>query len=87
MKSDIILIGPIGAGKTTIEGLLASRLGLTQYSMDDLRWDYYFEIGYNEELAKHKRETEGFWGIYQYWKLFELLVRQSPLSAKRSGEG
>ncbi len=39
--------------------------------MDEYRWNYYREIGYDEELAKHKRETEGFWGIYQYWKPFE----------------
>ncbi|MBD2194928.1 MULTISPECIES: shikimate kinase [Calothrix] len=81
MKSDIILIGPIGAGKTTIGALLASRLGLTQYSMDDLRWEYYFEIGYDEELAKHKRETEGFWGVYQYWKPFEAYAVERLLSS------
>ena len=40
--------------------------------MDAYRWDYYNEIGYNAELAEHKRQTEGFWGIYQYWKPFEL---------------
>lgn len=39
--------------------------------MDEYRWNYYKEIGYDEELAKHKREIEGFWGIYQYWKPFE----------------
>ncbi|MEA5606411.1 shikimate kinase [Nostoc sp. UHCC 0252] len=81
MKSDIILIGPIGAGKTTIGALLASRLGLTQYSMDDLRWSYYFEIGYDEELALHKRETEGFWGVYQYWKPFEAYAVERLLSS------
>ncbi|MBD2166903.1 shikimate kinase [Calothrix membranacea FACHB-236] len=81
MKSDIILIGPIGVGKTTIGALLASRLGLSQYSMDDLRWSYYFEIGYDEELAKHKRETEGFWGVYQYWKPFEAYAVERLLSS------
>jgi hypothetical protein len=39
--------------------------------MDEYRWGYYKEIGYDEELAKHKRQTEGFWGVYQYWKPFE----------------
>jgi shikimate kinase len=81
MKSDIILIGPIGAGKTTIGALLASRLGLNQYSMDDLRWDYYFEIGYDEQLAKHKRETDGLWGVYQYWKPFEAYAVERLLSS------
>ncbi len=80
MKLDVILIGPIGAGKSTIGALLASRLGLFQHSMDDRRWDYYKEIGYDEEVAKHKRETEGFWGIYQYWKPFEAYAVERLLS-------
>ncbi len=80
MKSDIILIGPIAAGKTTIGALLADKLGLPQCSMDERRWDYYKEIGYDEELALHKRETEGFWGVYQYWKPFEAYAVERLLS-------
>jgi hypothetical protein len=80
MKSDIILIGAIGAGKSTVGSLLAKRLNIPQYSMDDLRLGYYKEIGYDEELAKHKRESEGFWGIYQYWKPFEVYAVERILS-------
>lgn len=80
MSSDIILIGPIGAGKSTVGSLLATQLGLPQCSMDEYRWSYYKEIGYDEELAKHKRETEGFWGIYQYWKPFEAYAVERLLS-------
>ena len=71
MLSDIILIGPMGVGKSTVGSLLAVRLDLPQCSMDEHRWGYYKEIGYDEELAKHKRQTEGFWGVCQYWKPFE----------------
>ncbi len=80
MSSDIILIGPIGAGKSTVGLLLATRLGLPQCSIDEYRWGYYREIGYDKELAKHKRETEGFWGIYQYWKPFEAHAVERLLS-------
>lgn len=80
MKSDIILIGPISAGKSTIGSLLASKLSLFQCSMDERRWDSYKEIGYDEELAKYKRQTEGFWGIYQYWKPFEAYAVERLLS-------
>ena len=52
MTTDIILIGPIGAGKSTVGSLLATRLGLSQCSMDEYRWGYYKEIGYDEKLAK-----------------------------------
>jgi shikimate kinase len=68
---NIILIGPIGAGKTTVGGLLAKNLGISQVSMDNLREDYYKEIGYDADVAKQKREANGFWGIYRYWKPFE----------------
>lgn len=71
MKTDIILIGPIGAGKTTIGELLAQKLNLPQISMDEVRFTYYQEIGYNPTLAEEKRKTDGVWGIYQYWKPFE----------------
>jgi shikimate kinase len=67
----IILIGPIGTGKTTVGALLAERLNLPQRSMDELRWDYYQEIGYDKEIAQQKRETEGIWSLTQYWKPFE----------------
>lgn len=80
MSSDIILIGPIGSGKSTVGSLLATRMGLPQRSMDEYRWNYYKEIGYDEELAKYKRETEGFWGIYQYWKPFEAHAVERLLS-------
>jgi shikimate kinase len=68
---EIILIGPIGAGKSTVGELLAEKLNLPQVSMDDLRVGYYNEIGYDEEYAKRKRESDGLWGVYPYWKPFE----------------
>jgi shikimate kinase len=80
MSSDIVLIGPIGTGKSTVGELLADRLGLPQCSMDELRWDYYKEIGYDQELAKRKRESEGLWGVGQYWKPFEAYAVERLLS-------
>jgi shikimate kinase len=80
---EIILIGPIGAGKSTVGELLAQKLNLPQVSMDDLRVGYYNEIGYDEEYAKRKRETDGLWGVYTYWKPFEAHSVERILASHR----
>lgn len=81
MKLDIVLIGPIGAGKSTLGKLLADRLSLPQCSMDELRYNYYKEIGYDEEFAKSKRET-GIWELQRYWKPFEIHAVERLLSER-----
>lgn len=70
-RNEIILIGPIGAGKSTIGGLLSAALGVPQVSMDDIRYDYYREIGYDEEHAAELRREKGFPAVVAYWKPFE----------------
>lgn len=67
----VILIGPIGTGKSTLGKLLAERLGRPQVSLDQIRWDYYKEIGYDEAVQQELSEREGFAGVYRYWKRFE----------------
>ena len=84
MPSDIVLIGPIGVGKSTQGQLLAERLTLPQCSMDKLRWDYYKEIGYDDAIAKQKREAEGAWGIIRYWKPFEAHAVERLLADHRN---
>jgi hypothetical protein len=70
-RSEIVLIGPVGAGKSTIGRLLAQQLGIPQVSLDDIRFDYYKEIGYDEEYARRLREEEGFPALVAYWKPFD----------------
>ena len=71
MNSDIILIGPIGSGKTTVAEILYTRTMLPHCSLDLLRWQYFEEIGYDRGIAHEKYISGGFWGLYQYWKPFE----------------
>jgi adenylate kinase family enzyme len=68
--SDIILIGPVRAGKTTIGKLLADALELPQISLDTVRWGYYKEIGYDEDFAREVRARGGFLALALYWNLF-----------------
>ncbi|MGH2593737.1 MAG: shikimate kinase, partial [Anaerolineae bacterium] len=67
MPSDIILIGPSKSGKSTLGALLAAKLDLPQRSLDQLRWNYYKEIGYAEELSKELRRRGGFLARVLYW--------------------
>jgi shikimate kinase len=71
-RDEIVLIGPVGSGKSTQGRLLAARLGLPEVSVDDLRWDYFAEIGYDAALADRIRADEGFLGLYEHWRPFEL---------------
>lgn len=84
MSTDIILIGPIGAGKSTLGKLLSEHLGLPQCSMDELRWDYYKEIGYSEETEEQLGKTGGFESVYRYWKPFEAHAVERLLSEHRN---
>ncbi len=68
--SDIILIGPEGTGKSTIGKLLSQKLNLPQASMDEIRWEYYKEIGWDADTQKQIRDRLGFAGVYRYWKRF-----------------
>lgn len=80
-RPEIILIGPPFAGKTTIGGLLARELGIPQVSLDDLRWDYYREIGYKDELAQELRQKGGFLSLVAYWSQFNYHAIERILSA------
>ena len=68
---EVILIGPISAGKSTLGKLVAAALGLPHVSLDEIRFEYYREIGYDESIAKQRYAADGFWGLYRYWKPFE----------------
>jgi len=79
--SDIILIGAMNVGKSTLGRLLAQRLGLPNVSMDKLRWDYYKEVGWNSDEQERIGKTEGFAGTYRYWETFDLYAVRRILEA------
>ena len=71
MPDDIILIGPIGTGKSTQGKLLSERLGLPQIRVDRVKWTYYEEMGFDREFDEMLGNQGGRWARYQYWKAFE----------------
>lgn len=82
--SDIVLLGPVRAGKSTLGNLLALRLHLPQTSIDELRWKYYKEIGYDEALAQEFRARGGFLALVLYWNLFEAYTIERVLADHRN---
>jgi shikimate kinase len=60
--SSIILIGPVRTGKTTLADQLGKALGLPRQSLDERRWTYYgeagFDFAYNQKLEEEKRWNE-----------------------------
>ena len=81
---DVVLIGPIAAGKSTLGNLVSAAVGLPHCSIDEVRFGYYNEIGYDESLATHLYQSEGFWGLYKYWKPFEAHAVERVLEDHRN---
>jgi shikimate kinase len=70
-REEIVLIGPPAAGKSTVARLLAARLGIPRVSLDDARWRYFYEIGYDAALADKLLAQAGFAAVYRHWKPYE----------------
>ena len=81
MNSTVILIGPIGAGKTTVGRLLAQKLGVGFCSVDDVRKGYYGELGYDMDLAsKIGASREGIRGALRYAEAFDARMVERVLA-------
>ena len=72
LNTNLILIGPLAAGKTTVGKLLGEALNLPSVELDDLRWSYFAEIGYDPERAEQLRQEGGIKARGAYWKPFEI---------------
>ena len=67
MRSEVVLIGPVGAGKSTVGRLVSERLGVAHVDMDDVGDRYYEAAGF--PLAElDRRMFEDFLGAYHWAK-------------------
>ncbi|KAF5559014.1 shikimate kinase [Fusarium mexicanum] len=67
----IILIGPEGAGKTTIGKVLSEYSNKELFSLDRHRKELYAPFDYDDARANKLYEQEGVEGLLKYWKYFE----------------
>ncbi len=71
-NNSILLIGPIGVGKSMLAKALSQKSGLPVITLDKLRNYYYQKFGYDVDTAKKAQQTNGADGWYEYQKPFEL---------------
>jgi adenylate kinase family enzyme len=55
----VVLIGPVGVGKSTIAGLLAARMGWPHVSMDAVCADYYAEVSADQAVSERPEQADG----------------------------
>lgn len=72
LNTNLILIGPLAAGKSTVGKLLGAALHTPALELDDLRWGYFAEIGYDADHAEQLRREGGIQARGAYWKPFEI---------------
>ena len=84
-ETTIVLIGPICAGKSSVAEILAAKLGMTQYAMDDLRWELFADTDYDKNVARQLHEAGDTLGRLEYMKPFEVLAVERIVAEKRGG--
>lgn len=84
-NTNIILIGPGGSGKSTTGQLLAEKLNRPWIELDNLRWTYHDEIGYDKEKAAQLRREKGFVAVVAYWEKFTVYALERVLQDYPAG--
>jgi hypothetical protein len=70
--SHVVLIGPIGVGKSTVAPLIGQMLGLPVVDLDALRPEFYATLAYDSDAANAAYRADGVAGLVRYWKPFEI---------------
>jgi hypothetical protein len=65
---ELILIGPTGAGKSTLGLLIADRLNLPSVSMDGVAEPYYNECNFGIAVFQRLRTEQGFLATHRQWE-------------------
>lgn len=67
----IVLIGPIGVGKSSVARGLSKRTGQRNVPLDLIRWGYFFQMGFDFAEERRRVEEHGPLARFAYWKPFE----------------
>lgn len=71
-KESVIVIGPMGVGKTSVSKILSQALGLAYVDVDELRWAYFEQQpDFDHREMKRLHKSGDAKGAFQYMKPFE----------------
>jgi len=73
MSATIILMGPIGVGKSTQAELLSAQLGKSRCCYDDVKERYWTELGLSKEKAL-AIEKDGVYAMISYMNRFKCRI-------------
>ena len=83
LEESILLIGPMGTGKSTVGKLLSQKFhNLQRIKVDEHRWRFFDKYtDYSREEEKRIRQEKGFRGVYEYWKKYEAALVTTGLKS------
>lgn len=64
---NILLIGPVGAGKSTQGRLVAEALNKPSVSLDSIAQKYYEANGFSSARFNEMKNSAGYLAAYRYW--------------------
>jgi hypothetical protein len=67
----VVLIGPIAAGKSSVARGLSKRTGQRNIPLDAIRWYYFFQMGFDFAEQRRREDEHGLLARFDYWKPFE----------------
>ncbi|MBA3360214.1 MAG: AAA family ATPase [Acidimicrobiia bacterium] len=66
--SQVVFIGPVCTGKTTLLRLVADRVGVEVVDLDEVANLYYEEVGRGYDALQVKGDEVGFLASYRWWR-------------------
>lgn len=79
-RSELVLIGPPTAGKTTLALAFAKSLGMEYVGLDTVRLQIFEELNYDAKKADFLLKNKGFDALFEYWRPFECIVLEVCLN-------
>lgn len=84
MSENIIIIGPIGAGKSTVAPEVARQTNKKHIDMDELRSEIYSKTNFSNEKADEAYISGGIIEWYNYQKSYELFAVKTLLEQNQN---